>query len=802
MKKFFLIALLAGCSVFNLQASHIAGGDLSYTCIGGNDYLVTLSFYRDCSGIDEVTTAGVDFYSSCTGAFTVNLSKLPPTNGVEVTPVCPGQATTCGTGSLYGLEKFVYQGQVTLTPCSDWVISYVEGNRNPSNTIQSPGSAYMYLQATLNNVLAPCNSSVTFSNPPSTIICSGQLFCYNHGAIDPDGDSLVYQLVTPYDQGPGSGSTYVTYLPGYSATQPLVSVPPVTMDPVTGDICMTPTVNITTVLAVLVQEWRRINGVPTIIGTVGRDMQLTVISCTNNVPTVGGINPGATTWSATDTVYTMDICLGDTVAFPTYAHDADGTNNLTLSWNNGIPDGTFNVTGNNTPNAVGHFFWLPNSSYVSNSPYCFTVNVRDDNCPYVGQQTKSYCITIKGLLVKLEPDVSDSLLCLGENLTLIAHGDTNVVNYQWTVDGLPVTPLNDSTLVFNSTSLGAGTHNVVITVDDGSTVTCPGLDYMTLTVVQTPNVNLGADDTICSGQTVTLDAGPGAQYFWTPGSQLTQTIVVGTTNYYTVEVDGGNGTRCKDYDTIHVKVLQVPDVDLGADLCVTEPTLLDAGNFGYAFLWTDQNGNPLGSGQTYNATTTGDYTVTVAEILGHGCDDSDMIHVRVLPEPEITLGPDLEVCQHQSTTLTVTGVDVNLSDYDYTYSWFPTMETTPYTVQAWLPEGTIPFIISVTGCTTVSDTVNLIVNICELTIPNIITPNDDSKNDRFVVPNLNYYPNSEFIVFNRWGKKVYESANYQNDWDGGKSAAGVYYYVLKVNFGDTGAGEKIEEHHGTVTIMR
>ena len=132
----------------------------------------------------------------------------------------------------------------------------------------------------------------------------------------------------------------------------------------------------------------------------------------------------------------------------------------------------------------------------------------------------------------------------------------------------------------------------------------------------------------------------------------------------------------------------------------------------------------------------------------------------------------------------------------------PTLATTPYLVQAWLPEGTIPYIVTVTGCSSVSDTMNLTVHVCNLTIPNIITPNSDPWNQNFVIPNLEYYPNSAFIVYNRWGKKVYESSNYQNDWDGENLADGVYYYVLKVNFGNTGNGEKIEEHHGTVTILK
>jgi gliding motility-associated-like protein len=658
----------------------------------------------------------------------------------------------------------------------------------------------MYIPATLNNVAAPCNSSPTFSNPPATIICNGQQFCFNHGAIDPDGDSLVYSMVTPYDDGPGSGTPNVIYLGGYTAQQPLPSNPPVTIDPMTGDICMTPTANLTTVFAVLVQEWRTINGVPTLIGTVLRDMQLTVITCSNILPTMSGINPGATSYNPTDTIYAMPVCLGDTVEFDVFTYDADG-DNLTLSWNSGIPDGTWTVTGNGTPTAVGHFFWVPSSGYISNVPYCFTVTIKDDNCPYVGQQVFSYCLTIMGIEVDFNLP-TDTLMCMGESLTINATGDTSIVNWNWTLDGSPATPVNDSTFFVNTTTLGAGLHTVHLSVDNGILTQCPGIDFLNINVVPMPDVDLGPDDTICSGQTVTLDGGPGGAYFWTPTAETTQTITVGTSGIYVVEVDGGNGTRCKDYDSIYIKVLLLPTVDLGPDLCVTDPVTIDAGNPGFVYQWTNENGDPMGNGQTLDVNTTGTYTVTVAEQLGYGCDVSDDITVRVIPEPEITLGPDTTICQHQSIQLEVTGIGVDLSQYDYTYLWTPTNETTPYIVQAWLPEGTIRYIIEVTGCSTVSDSLNLTVKICNLTIPNIITPNDDPYNQTFYIPNLEYYPNSTLVVYNRWGKKIYENNNYQNDWDGEDFADGVYFFILKVNFGDTGEGERIEEHHGTITILR
>ncbi len=62
-------------------------------------------------------------------------------------------------------------------------------------------------------------------------------------------------------------------------------------------------------------------------------------------------------------------------------------------------------------------------------------------------------------------------------------------------------------------------------------------------------------------------------------------------------------------------------------------------------------------------------------------------------------------------------------------------------------------------------------------IPNIFTPNGDGVNDVFYIRNLPAETN--VIITNRWGKEVYRSGDYQNDWTGGNSDDGIYYYVIK-----------------------
>ena len=66
-------------------------------------------------------------------------------------------------------------------------------------------------------------------------------------------------------------------------------------------------------------------------------------------------------------------------------------------------------------------------------------------------------------------------------------------------------------------------------------------------------------------------------------------------------------------------------------------------------------------------------------------------------------------------------------------------------------------------------------NQVELLIPSSFSPNNDNINDKFYIKGIENYPENEFIVFSRWGTKVYEKKNYNNQdaWDGSYNNAGV-----------------------------
>jgi len=77
-------------------------------------------------------------------------------------------------------------------------------------------------------------------------------------------------------------------------------------------------------------------------------------------------------------------------------------------------------------------------------------------------------------------------------------------------------------------------------------------------------------------------------------------------------------------------------------------------------------------------------------------------------------------------------------------------------------------------------TVKIDVQKNDIRIPNMITPNGDGANDKFVINGLEKYSQHELVIFNRWNNMLYRSNNYQGQWDGQGLNAGAYYYTLKV----------------------
>ncbi len=98
---------------------------------------------------------------------------------------------------------------------------------------------------------------------------------------------------------------------------------------------------------------------------------------------------------------------------------------------------------------------------------------------------------------------------------------------------------------------------------------------------------------------------------------------------------------------------------------------------------------------------------------------------------------------------------------------------------------------------------------CNLIIPNVFSPNQDGRNDRFYVAGLEPFEGARIEIFNRWGELMFSHSDFGKSagWDPGNSASeGVYYFTLTVPMLESGALvediQGIETHQPPADLVR
>ena len=216
---------------------------------------------------------------------------------------------------------------------------------------------------------------------------------------------------------------------------------------------------------------------------------------------------------------------------------------------------------------------------------------------------------------------------------------------------------------------------------------------------------------------------------------------------------------------------------------------------------------------------------------GRGCMQWDSVSPRAYPNPlvEIDTDPgDTVYLQNPHVTYSFENLSADsIAVIDFvwilnsTYDITSTSETPRFTYVETGNYSTDLKVYNPQSCdTTYSKTI--VVEPVKLKIPNVFTPNGDGINDFFIIsadnggstksgdetreggleyqnyePLSRYYESSELTIFNRWGRVVYNSKDYKNDWDGGNLSDGTYFYVLKCH-----GLRQDATYQGTIAIVK
>lgn len=201
------------------------------------------------------------------------------------------------------------------------------------------------------------------------------------------------------------------------------------------------------------------------------------------------------------------------------------------------------------------------------------------------------------------------------------------------------------------------------------------------------------------------------------------------------------------------------------------------------------------------------YSVTHIVTSNFGCKATIIQTVNVTPAPSASFVPVYN--NVQSLISNVDFSDYSISAVNWLWSFGNSLvsnQQNPSTTYTANGTYTVSLTISdAFGCTSTFTTAVKISNVVsEITqlIPNIITPNNDGKNDIWRLDFINvYFPKAEIAIYNRWGEQLFKSIGYSNAWDGSYKgsplAVGAYFYTINLN------DPKITEiYKGTVTLIK
>ena len=526
MKRHILTYFLVIFTSLHSFASHVAGGNITWTCTGTNTYLITLTLYRDCGGIplnNTILTNTGSFPSFTNNQFSISNScgvspsfigsaNLTLISTTEVSQLCPAQLpqSQCNGGSYPGMEEYVYQTQVTLPPCDFWTFSYTLCCRNSAITnLASPANDWSTIQSTLCNATGPsCNNSPIFTAQPIPYICNNAPFCYDYGVIEPDGHSLSYSFTSALNNGNPS-----PYSGGYSSSSP---IPGITIDQNTGQICFTPTINGNFVVTIVVNETDASGNT---IGTYMQDIQFVVQNCSNSPPNP---NPTISNTTGTGTVTgnsSIELCKDGNFCTDITFTDTDAINIISLTSNvsSVLPGATLNVSNGNPATAT--VCWTENQGIPGF--YSFTIDAIDDACPIPGINSFTVEITV---LDSLHPNcfvcsldgniiAQTNVSCNGaSDGSVTIEGDLGVPSYQYSINGGTTWQNNGS---FNS--LQVGTY--VILIEDSDTCqTAVNVDIIEPGILTSnaTTLNDASGFGICDASTLAQVSGgtPPLNYLW------------------------------------------------------------------------------------------------------------------------------------------------------------------------------------------------------------------------------------------------------------------------------------------------
>ncbi len=520
----------------------------------------------------------------------------------------------------------------------------------------------------------------------------------------------------------------------------------------------------------------------------------------SNIPgcAPSGLIPVTGSVSATPITAAANITPNDTVCIGT---------SISIALTPGGGNGTFTYT------------WSPVTSSLSaisqtvNASTSFNVFIGSNGC------VKQFYFPI---IVKPYPKdtitPASNITCTNTLVTLNGSFSASGPSYTYSWTTSTAGSITSATNVNTVTVNAGGIYTLSIT---DITTGCVSTQTMNVAVTNSPPVAQVAVPSLisCTTNTVALNAtgsatGAGITYSWTTTSgnitSGSNAIIAsaGAPGTYTLTITDTN-TGCKTVTTTVVGGSNTgPNVIAanGVFPCGATTTSITVTSTvtGVTYNWAGPTSTSIVSGGNTNSPTLsgpGIYTVTVTNPVT-GCSTTttvaitqSSINAAFTADPTTGMAPLTVNLTNQSTGGSLT--------YNWNFGNGSNSTTVnPATTYTTNGTHTITLIASSGNCVDTATAVIIVEDGLTIEIPNVFTPNNDTKNDFFTIKTTGVKELS-LQVFNRWGEKLYEFTGVNAAWDGltphgNKVPDATYFYFVKA----TGFDNKTIEKHGTVNLFR
>lgn len=482
-----------------------------------------------------------------------------------------------------------------------------------------------------------------------------------------------------------------------------------------------------------------------------------------------------------------NVCDPDSIVFQNLS-----TGGRSIAWDFG--DGTFLNQINTDPRDIIH-------KYKNEGTYRVKLKITDlSTC----SQTDSITKIVKYFVPKITVG-ADSAICLGTNFRLTASGGQA---YTWTSsDGLFTSNVATPIIQPSVTT----TYYVSVVDANGctksDTLEVQVIEYVRA-IMQTYDLNETIPDynNVCFPESILFKnlSLNGVSYSWEFGDGTLPVLVNNTQpiehgyfrqGAYKVKLKAFNPGTCNQVDSVE-KIINYfqENISAGVDVEICEGTSyrLNATG-GNTYLWStqDKSFTSTQSTPTVQPGKTTNYILTGIDV--HGCTGTDTVKVNVFSFPELNWKYSILANCKDRPSVIVENLTPALDDVTYYFDFGDGTITEDKEVHhIYESNGTysLRFVARSPLCTTEK---GIELNIYNLKVPNVFTPEaSPGLNDTYqiVFGDENYTPNEAGIqvnltVVDRWGKKVFESSDYQNNWNGQDLTGGQYFAYIKIGQLDT-----------------